>query len=80
MRIWIFLSWLPLLSNYCKDKVRGPLKRRIRETVHSWCLGGGASPSPLPPPPPTPAAATAAAVAAAERMRFRCGILHDQWG
>ena len=37
MRIWIFLSWLPLLCNYCKDEVWGPLKRRIRGLVPSRC-------------------------------------------
>lgn len=41
MRVWIFLSWLALLRNYCKDEVWGPLKSRIRGLVPSRCGGEG---------------------------------------
>lgn len=41
VRIWIFLSWLPLICNYCKDEMGGPLKRRIRGLVPSRCRGEG---------------------------------------
>lgn len=41
VRTWIFLTWLPLVCNYCKDEVWGPLKRRIRGLVLSRCGGEG---------------------------------------